>query len=292
MGQLLTRLKPLQTINETGCHGGMQENTSSLPLIAIVGTPNVGKSVLFNTLTGAYVTVSNYPGTTVEVSRGKGRLDAKQVGVVDTPGMYRLMPLTDEERVARDILLQEKPDLVIHVTDAKNLERMLPMTLQLIEAGLPVILVANLMDEARRLGVQVDIQRLAATLGIPVIGTALALGQGTTELKDLLASSLGSSACCRAPRRLSSPIQYQPLIEAALQQIESDLKGQYQLGKRAIGLLLLQGDTGVTDLVASIEGERFSEIESIVEGCSRNFSQPLTYLISRQQRDVAQGHPD
>jgi ferrous iron transport protein B len=299
MGQLLTRLKPLQTTNETGCHGGMQENTSGLPLIAIVGTPNVGKSVLFNILTGAYVTVSNYPGTTVEVSRGKGRLDAKQVGVVDTPGMYRLMPLTDEERVARDILLQEKPDLVIHVTDAKNLERMLPMTLQLIEAGLPVILVANLMDEARRLGVQVDTQRLAVKLGIPVIGTALALGQGTTELKDLLASSLGPSACCHALRSLPSPIYYQPPIETALQQIESNLEGEYQLGKRAIGLLLLQGDAGVTDLVASIEAERFSEIESIVEACSRNFSQPLTYLISRRQRDVAQdmltntlSHPD
>lgn len=289
MGQLITKLKPFQTTNDAGCHGEMQANTSGLPLIAIVGTPNVGKSVLFNALTGAYVTVSNYPGTTVEVSRGKGRLGSAQVGVVDTPGMYRLMPLTDEERVARDILLVEKPDLVIHMTDAKNLERMLPMTLQLLEAGLPVILVANLMDEARRLGVQVDTQRLEVDLGIPVIGTALALGQGTADLKNLLAASLESSACCHNPKPHPSPIRYHAQIEAALKQIESNLKGEYQISKRAIGLLLLQNDSGVMDLVASVEADRFERIKTIIEETAKNFSQPLTYLISRQQRDAAQG---
>jgi ferrous iron transport protein B len=288
MAQLLTRLKSLQTTSDAGCHGGMQENTNGLPLIAIVGTPNVGKSVLFNTLTGAYVTVSNYPGTTVEVSRGTGRLGGAQVGVVDTPGMYRLMPLTDEERVARDILLVEKPDLVIHVTDAKNLERMLPMTLQLIEAGLRVILVANLMDEARRLGVQVDTQRLEAELGIPVIGTALTLGQGTTELKNLLASSLGPSTCCHTPKPHPGPIRYHTQIETALKEIETNLQGEYQISKRAIGLLLLQNDSGVTDLVASVEADRFVGIKTILDGISQKFSQPLTYLITLQQRDVAQ----
>ena len=101
--------------------------------MAIVGCPNVGKSVLFNALTGAYVTVSNYPGTTVEVARGKGRLRDAEVGVVDTPGMYGLLPITEEERVARRILLEERPAVVVHVVDAKNLGRMLPMTFQLME---------------------------------------------------------------------------------------------------------------------------------------------------------------
>jgi len=288
MAQIFSRLNSLQTSNDPGCHGGVREDTGGLPLIAIVGTPNVGKSVLFNTLTGAYVTVSNYPGTTVEVSRGKGRLNTEPVGVVDTPGMYRLMPLTDEERVARDILLVEKPDLVIHVTDAKNLERMLPMTLQLIEAGLPVILVANLMDEARRLGVQVDTQRLEARLGIPVIGTALALGQGKAELKDLLAASLKPAACCHAPQPKPHSIHYQPQIESALKKLEPLLQGEYQINKRAIGLLLLQQDSGVTDLVASVEAERFSEIQTILKHTARTFSQPLTYLITQKQRNAAQ----
>ena len=288
MSQLFTKPKARQTASEASCHGGLQENTGGLPLFAIVGTPNVGKSVLFNALTGAYVTVSNYPGTTVEVSRGKGRLGAEQVGVVDTPGMYRLVPLTEEERVARDILLQEKPNTVIHVTDAKNLERMLPMTLQLIEAGLPVILVANLMDEARRLGVQVDTHKLATVLGIPVIGTALALGQGTAELKELLGSSLDPSTCCHLPESHPSPIRYQSEIETSLKDIEANLEGEYQISKRAIGLLLLQDDHGVTDLVTSMEADRFPAIKAIVEETAKQFSQPLTYLITRQQRDAAQ----
>lgn len=114
-------------------HGGPQANVTGLPLVAVVGCPNVGKSVLFNALTGAYVTVSNYPGTTVEVARGKGRLRDAEVGVVDTPGMYGLLPITEEERVARRILLEERPAVVVHVVDAKNLGRMLPMTFQLME---------------------------------------------------------------------------------------------------------------------------------------------------------------
>ena len=117
-------------------------------MLAIVGCPNVGKSVLFNRLTGAYVTVSNYPGTTVEVSRGKMRLAGAEIEVVDTPGMYSLLPISEEEAVARRLLLDETPRQVLHVVDAKNLQRMLPMTLQLLEAGLPVVLALNMMDES------------------------------------------------------------------------------------------------------------------------------------------------
>src|SRR4030065_777793 len=166
MQDALVSPKTSPEVSGPSCHSGPQLDTSGLPLVAIVGSPNVGKSVLFNALTGAYVTVSNYPGTTVEISRGKGWLGNRQVGVVDTPGMYRLIPLTEEERVARDVLLVGRPAITLHVTDVKNLERMLPMTLQLIEAGLPVILVGNLMDEAERIGVQVDLAALESALGI------------------------------------------------------------------------------------------------------------------------------
>jgi ferrous iron transport protein B len=248
----------------------------------------VGKSVLFNALTGAYVTVSNYPGTTVEVSRGKGRLAGSQIGVVDTPGMYRLIPLTEEERVARDILLDERPAATLHVTDTKNLERMLPMTLQLIEAGLPVILVANLMDEAERLGVQIDLPALERVLGIPVAGTALALGRGTSQLKEILASVIIPCPNCTP----SSPskealVQYHPGIEEALKEIETQLFGDYQITKRAIGLLLLQNDPGVDALVRRQEGARFNDIQYIVKSTQEHFSQPLAYLIAHQQRQAA-----
>jgi ferrous iron transport protein B len=165
-----------------------------IPKIALVGTPNVGKSVLFNALTGAYVTVSNYPGTTVEVSRGEASLGHQRFAVVDTPGMYSLMPITEEERVARDLLFSESVDLVIHVVDAKNLGRMLPLTFQLIEAGLPVLLAVNMMDEAQRLGVQVNQEHLERELGIPVVVMAAALNVGVRELKQEVCE-YGQSAC-------------------------------------------------------------------------------------------------
>ncbi len=288
--------------NSANCHGGTNEDTTGLPLIAIVGSPNVGKSVLFNTLTGAYVTVSNYPGTTVEVSRGKGRLAGTQVGVVDTPGMYRLVPLTEEERVARDILLRERPVVTLHVVDAKNLERMLPMTLQLIEAGQPVVLVCNLMDEADQLGVKINTSALAQALGVPVIPTALAIGRGADQLKEIVAASLPGhpsrvAGCCAASTDGCSTdaslpaqqvaVQYPPVIEDALGQLENMLSDTYQMTRRAIGLLLLQSDEGVATLVAAQEGPRYAGIEAVLKSARDRFSQPLSFVIARYQREAA-----
>ncbi len=155
--------------------------------IAIVGNPNVGKSVLFNALTKKYVSVSNYPGTTVEVSRGRLDINGEVYEVIDTPGMYSMLPITEEERVARRILIKEKSDIVIHVVDAKNLERMLPLTLQLIEAALPTILVLNIMDEAKKEGVEIDIDLLEKELGISVIGAISTANKGIDELKKRIA---------------------------------------------------------------------------------------------------------
>lgn len=151
--------------------------------IAIVGSPNVGKSVMFNNLTGSYVTVSNYPGTTVEVSRGKGKIGDEEFEIIDTPGMYSFLPITEEERVARSILLEENPCAILHIVDAKNLERMLPLTLQLQEAGLPVILVLNIIDEARNLGMSLDTAGLEKELNIPVAETVSTTQEGLDILK-------------------------------------------------------------------------------------------------------------
>lgn len=162
-----------------------------LKKIAIVGSPNVGKSMLFNQLTGAYVTVSNYPGTTVEVSRGKTKIGEQEFEVIDTPGMYSLLPITEEEKVSRNLLLQEKPDLVIHIVDAKNLERMLPFTLQLIEAGLPIILVLNIIDEAESMGMKINISQLEKDLNVPVIATVSTTGRGIDILKGRMEEYAG-----------------------------------------------------------------------------------------------------
>ena len=154
-----------------------------LKKIALVGNPNVGKSALFNRLTGAYVNVSNYPGTTVEVSRGRTEIGGETFEVLDTPGMYSLLPVTEEERVARNILLRENPEVVIHVVDAKNLERMLSLTLQLIEAKLPVILALNIMDDAEKMGIKIDLRQLEKELKIPVLATISTTGRGVDILR-------------------------------------------------------------------------------------------------------------
>lgn len=165
---------------------GQRTTPEDLRKIAIVGSPNVGKSLFFGRLTGTYVTVSNYPGTTVEVCRGKTRLGREEFEVIDTPGMYSFLPITEEERVARSILLEEKPDIVIHIIDAKNLERMLPLTLQLIEAGLPVVLALNIIDEAENIGMKINLGHIEKQLKVPVAATVSTTGRGIDILRGRL----------------------------------------------------------------------------------------------------------
>ncbi len=160
------------------------------PLIVITGQPNVGKSVLFHRLTGRYVTVSNYPGTTVEITRGVMHHNGHRFTIIDSPGLYSLNPITEEERVARRILLHEQPDLVLHVVDAKNLARMLPLTLQLIELGIPTILVLNMMDELEKAGLNLSIDALSQQLAIPVVPTVCLTGRGIPELKERIDEQL------------------------------------------------------------------------------------------------------
>ncbi|HIK38666.1 MAG TPA: 50S ribosome-binding GTPase [Geminocystis sp. M7585_C2015_104] len=157
-------------------------------VVALVGMPNVGKSVLFNALTGTYVTVSNYPGTTVEIARGKTQIGEKYVSVVDTPGMYSLIPITEEEKVAKKLLLEENLSLAIHVVEAKNLGRMLTLTLQLMEMGLPLLLAVNMIDEAKRMNIAIDSLSLEEKLGIPVVKMSAAKKQGIEQLKMRMAA--------------------------------------------------------------------------------------------------------
>ncbi|MFA7403814.1 MAG: ferrous iron transport protein B [Pelobacteraceae bacterium] len=224
--------------------------------VALVGNPNVGKSVLFNALTGAYVTVSNYPGTSVEVSRGNATINGQQWEVIDTPGMYSIHTITEEERVAREILLHETPDVVIHVLDARNLERMLAMTIQLIEAGLPVILVVNILDEAERMGLAIDLQLLQQKLGIPVIGAATARKRGIDEIRSAIVAY--RCAC------LQQRFEYSRLLERDIKEVSSLMKGEYILSQRALALLLLQQDEEIVELVHGREGDGYAPLAAKV----------------------------
>ncbi|HHV72978.1 MAG TPA: ferrous iron transport protein B [Clostridia bacterium] len=148
--------------------------------IVLAGNPNVGKSVFFNALTGIYVDVSNYPGTTLDISHGRYGEDV----VIDTPGVYGVSSFNDEERVARDVILTA--DVVINVADAAHLERDLFLTQQIIDMGIPLVLVLNMMDEAEAQGLQIDVPRLSELLGVPVVPAVAIRKDGIEELKAAL----------------------------------------------------------------------------------------------------------
>jgi len=242
-----------------------------------VGNPNVGKSVLFNALTGSYVTVSNYPGTSVEVSRGTAVITGQSWQVIDTPGMYAVHTITEEERVAREILLNEKPDVVLHVLDARNLERMLAMTIQLIEAGLPVVLVVNIMDEAERLGLSFDLPLLQQRLGIPVIAAATARKRGIEEIKTAIAE-FGQSC--------GLPISYSRLLERDIAEVSRLLQGSYVLSRLALSLLLLQGDEEVSGLVAQGEGERYPALAEKVREIAFERRESFHLDLSMERKEI------
>jgi ferrous iron transport protein B len=156
--------------------------------IALVGQPNVGKSVVFGRLTGRYVTVSNYPGTTVTVTKGRAPVGAEVCDIIDTPGVNSLDGhISEDERITRDVVAGSETDLIIQVADARNVRRALMLTSQLAEFGKPMVLALNMIDEAHERGISIDTPALAAALGIPVIEMIAVEGRGFSELRDALA---------------------------------------------------------------------------------------------------------
>jgi len=245
--------------------------------VALVGNPNVGKSVLFNALTGAYVTVSNYPGTSVEVSRGNAVIDGESWQVIDTPGMYSIHTITEEERVAREILLNETPDVVLHVLDARNLERMLAMTIQLIEADLPVILVVNIMDEAERMGLSINLELLQQRLGIPVIGAATARKRGLDEIRSAVASYRRSEA---------NRFSYSRLLEHDITHVAQHMSGSYIMSPRSLALLLLQQDDEVTALFKEWDRDGYAALAEKVRQITFERRESFHLDLSMERKDI------
>ena len=153
-------------------------------IFALAGNQNSGKTTLFNALTGSNQHVGNFPGVTVEQKSGEVR-GLKNCTAVDLPGIYSLRPYTQEEIVSRDFIINQKPDCIIDVVDATNIERNLYLTLQLLELRFPTVIALNMMDELRANGGSVDVQRLSRDLGVPVVPIAAAKGEGVSELLDV-----------------------------------------------------------------------------------------------------------
>lgn len=150
--------------------------------VALVGNPNAGKTTIFNALTGLHQHVGNWPGKTIERKTGRFVYRTQAIELVDLPGTYSLNPFSAEELITREYLLTEKPDVVICVVDALNLERNLYLTVQVLELGVPVVLALNMMDGARARGLQIDIAGLHKALHTPIVPTVASHNQGMDEL--------------------------------------------------------------------------------------------------------------
>lgn len=257
-------------------------SAASVHRIVLVGSPNVGKSVLFANLTGYYATVSNYPGTTVSVAESSGRIEDFAFDLVDTPGMYSFLPLTEEERVTRRILQRESFDKILHVVDAKNLDRSLMLTFQLIEAGLPVILVLNMMDEARARGLDIDTAELEERLGIPVVGTVCTSGEGMDALRKRIRED-------HFRNRAEKALQSFGRFETYVSRIQDHLTEEYPIAARSVALLLLQGDREIQDMVRSKEPEAYRAISAVLEPLqSESLQDSAEYIITTMRKERAQ----
>lgn len=173
------------------------------PMLALVGNPNTGKTTLFNALAGMRQRVGNYPGVTVETKKGQFRHEHQTYAVIDLPGTYSLAPRSPDEAVAVDVILgkqggEARPDVVVAIVDASNLERNLYLTTQVLELGVPVVVALNMIDVAEAQGVTIDAERLARQLGVPVVPIQANRGKGLNELKEAVSRAIGSEA----PRNL------------------------------------------------------------------------------------------
>lgn len=161
----------------------MSEKSKEI-VVAVAGQPNSGKSTIFNCLTGARQFVANYPGVTVEKKVGRYYYQGDEVTLVDLPGTYSLTSYSLEERVARNFLLHENPDLILNIVDASNLERNLYLTFQLLEMNIPLVIALNMWDVSQRRGFKIDTDKLAQQLKTTIVSTIASRGKGKEELRQ------------------------------------------------------------------------------------------------------------
>jgi ferrous iron transport protein B len=246
--------------------------------IILVGNPNVGKSVLFGALTGKYVTVSNYPGTTVEVTRGSAVLAGRRWHVMDTPGTNNLTPMSEDEQATRDILLQERDYVCLQVCDAKNLRRGLLLTAQLAEAQVPFVLALNMSDEAAARGFHVDHKRLAAALGVDVVPTVAVQRAGVGAL----------TACLAEARPSRFRPRYDEHIEAALAEVEPLLPTRGGLSARAVALMALVGDESLRGHLAKVlTAADLARVDEAGRRLAARYPESLRFVVSRQRLAAA-----
>jgi len=219
--------------------------------VALAGNPNSGKTTVFNNLTKTHQYVGNWPGVTVEKKEGHCRYQDYRIKVVDLPGVYSLTAYSLDEIIARDFIVEAQPDVVVDIVDASNLERNLYLTVQLLEMGARLIVALNMMDEADGRGLRIDVERLSARLGVPVVPMVANRNRGTEGLLRAIVDVVENG--------LPAPelkIDYGPEVEKEIEELEkvisqSDLARIYP--PRWLAVKLLEGDEEITKKFMEVE---------------------------------------
>ena len=231
-----------------------------MPTIALGGNPNCGKSALFNALTGIRQKTGNWPGVTVDRKEGRFRLNDGEVRVIDLPGIYSLDASSLDEKITRDYLLSRDADLIVNVIDASNLERNLYFSVQLREMGVPIVVALNMMDVARKRGMEVDTEILSEQLGCPVVPVVAVTGEGMDRLKQqiqLLLSELKSN---------SFQVTHEDTVEQAINELTMELGGvSDRANLRWLSLKLLEGDGHAFELAGKNIGPLVERWKQIIE---------------------------
>ena len=243
--------------------------------LALAGNPNSGKTTMFNALTGSNQRVGNWPGVTVEKKEGRLKAD-REVTLTDLPGIYSLSPYTLEEVVAREYLVSERPDGIINIVDATNIERNLYLTTQLMEMGIPVVVALNMMDLVRKSGDQIDAGKLSKALGCPVVEVSALKGEGL----DRLISTAKDAAA-----RKSAPVQltYSALVEQALDAIQTALGSVFSKGmERWYAIKVFERDEqvmGKLTLSADVKGK----VEQAILDCEKALDDDAESIITNER---------
>ena len=250
-------------------------------IIALAGNANVGKSVVFNQLTGVDQIVGNWPGKTVERAEGMLHYDGRKIKVIDLPGIYSFSTYSMEELVSREFIALEKPDIVVDVVDATALERNLFFTIQLLELNAPLIIALNQIDLMEKKGISIDCQRLEENLGVPVVPTVAIKGKGILELTEQIVKL---AAC----RRASPTIKYGKEVEQRIEKLTSLLGNvETDYPRRWLAIKLLESDEEITNLIERLDKRIVQAGRDLAEELESIHGEPSSVVISAERYKIA-----
>ena len=244
--------------------------------IALAGNPNSGKTTMFNDLTGSNQRVGNWPGVTVEKKEGRLK-GAKDIIIQDLPGIYSLSPYTLEEVVAREYLVNEKPDAIINIVDGTNIERNLYLTTQLIELGIPTVVAVNMIDIVRKNGDKIDLKKLGDALGCEVMATSALKGEGSQAVAQRAAE------LARENREFVAPSVFNGSVEHAIAHIEESIEGKVDRRfLRWYAIKVFERDEKVLEQL-KLDGALMQHLEEHIADCEKEMDDDAESIITNQR---------